>query len=412
MPLLSRAGTFTAVMLALTLIPCALPASETSQLFEQRILPIAKAKSGSSCTECHFSGVELSDYVRESEAETFAALRNAGLIDVEQPDQSKILEFIARKPDKPNPLIEKVRQRELTAFRDWIKASAGNAELLQAKTTERIGTELPPEVIRHARRDRVLGSFVDNIWSEMARCVSCHSPEKNRRLIERHGEDAVDAISWVVPHDPAATLQRLVDDANIDLDAPEMSPLLRKPAGLDEHGGGPKFVVGGPTWDNYLTFLRDYAAIRSGKYRSAQDLPPAPDALVLPTHQHLRMTDIPERLTDSILKVDLYRWREDARSWSKQPVGTAVNRVAKKRLMWQSVVSAVVPTDSPHLSAQRRDPHLPGGRYRAVISTVPVSELSPETPPDWQEEATLEFHGKWPAGYQPPKVVHFPAETD
>ncbi|MFG0332852.1 MAG: hypothetical protein ACF8TS_05760, partial [Maioricimonas sp. JB049] len=368
------------------------PASESADLFEQRILPIAKSKTGSSCTECHFAGVELSDYVGESEAETFAALRKAGLIDVEQPDRSTILEFIARKPEKPNPLIEKVREQELSAFRDWIRQSVRNPELLQAKTNERIGTELPPEVIRHARRDRVLGSFVDNIWSEMGRCVSCHSPEKNRRLIKRHGQDAVDAISWIVPHDPAATLQRLVEDANIDFDAPELSPVLRKPAGLDEHGGGPKFVVGGPTWDNYLTFLKDYAAIRSGKYRSVQDLPPAPDTLVLPTHQHLRMTDIPERLTESILKVDLYRWREDARSWSKQPDGTAVNRVAKKRKMWQSIVSVVVPTDSPHLSARRREPHLPGGRYRVVISSVSASELTPETKPAWREEATLEFH--------------------
>src|SRR5215510_12320164 len=67
-------------------------------IFERRILPIFKADKPSSCAECHLSGVDLKDYIRPSEEETFAALVRGGLIDRERPDESKILTFIGRKP--------------------------------------------------------------------------------------------------------------------------------------------------------------------------------------------------------------------------------------------------------------------------------------------------------------------------
>lgn len=91
-------------------------------------------------------------------------------------------------------------------------------DLLAAEVTETtLGTELPVEVIRHMRRDRVLQSFVDNIWSEMGRCINCHSPERNQRQVREHGEQ----ISWIVPRDPAATLEKLIESGNIDTDNPD-----------------------------------------------------------------------------------------------------------------------------------------------------------------------------------------------
>ena len=109
------------------------------------------------------------------------------MIDVDKPDESKLLRFIGRKPEKPDPLVEKVRQNELVAFRAWIRAAVREPGLLKATSDVQVGTSLPPEVIRHARRDRVLSSFIDNIWSEMGRCVNCHNPERNRQKIGRNG---------------------------------------------------------------------------------------------------------------------------------------------------------------------------------------------------------------------------------
>src|SRR5262245_14928517 len=84
-------------------------------IFERRILPIFRAEKPSSCAECHLSGVDLKDYIRPSEEETFAALLRGGLIDRERPDESKILTFIGRKPAKASLVTDKVRQEEFAA---------------------------------------------------------------------------------------------------------------------------------------------------------------------------------------------------------------------------------------------------------------------------------------------------------
>ena len=44
-------------------------------VFERRILPLLTAKNPSTCAECHLSGVDLKDYIRPTESETFAGLR-------------------------------------------------------------------------------------------------------------------------------------------------------------------------------------------------------------------------------------------------------------------------------------------------------------------------------------------------
>src|SRR5438552_18463762 len=78
-------------------------------VFTRRILPLAKADKPSSCVECHVAGVDLSQYIRGDAASTFTALRSAGLVNAVQPEKSKLLEFIARAPDKGDPVLAKVR---------------------------------------------------------------------------------------------------------------------------------------------------------------------------------------------------------------------------------------------------------------------------------------------------------------
>src|SRR5262245_7489340 len=190
-------------------------------IFERRILPIFRADKPSSCAECHLSGVDLKDYIRPSQEETFTALVRGGLIDRERPDDSKLLTFIGRKPDKPSIVSDKVREEEYAAFREWIRAAVGDPQLLAAKAgADATGPQGPVEVTRHTRQERVLRSFVENVWTEVTRCEHCHSPEFNRGHIERHGKELVDQISWIVPRDPEATLQRIVDNGLIDLDEP------------------------------------------------------------------------------------------------------------------------------------------------------------------------------------------------
>lgn len=64
-------------------------------MFERRILPIFKSLSASSCIECHLAGVDLKNYILPSHENTFLSLRDPGLIDLENPSDSKILRLIA-----------------------------------------------------------------------------------------------------------------------------------------------------------------------------------------------------------------------------------------------------------------------------------------------------------------------------
>tara|TARA_R110002072_G_scaffold145460_1_gene292027 strand:+ start:186198 stop:187988 length:1791 start_codon:yes stop_codon:yes gene_type:complete len=391
--------------------------ADAATIFSSRILPILKSDSASSCTECHFVGVELRDFILEDQAKTFASLKSTGMIDVDQPDKSKILRFISRKQEKSDPLIEKVRSTELVAFRAWIRAAVHEPELLKATSDVEVGTSLPPAVIRHARRDRVLSSFIDNIWSEMGRCINCHDPERNRQKIGRNGltKEDVDAISWIVPRDPAGTLLELVDSGNIDVDDPAASLVLTKPAGLDDHGGGPKFFPGSPTYRNFLAFLTDYVDIKNGEYATPSDLPEAQEEISLLSEQQLRVTDIPAAFSDLPLQVDIYRRIPRTGKWSEHRWATGFSRVNGKRHVWQNPILVTAPADSPLAKEFRERKLLPSGEYRIRIlidrerKTVkdPTYELA-----EAEFVAEVQISGTWKPGYQPPKEVRFPPARD
>jgi hypothetical protein len=378
-----------------------------AEIFERRMLPILKSSKSSSCSECHFGGVDLRNYILENQTDMFAALRDQGLIDIKNPDESKILQFIARHTDKTDELTERVRKAEFTAFHDWIHAAVKDPVLQKANAPKRkLGGDVPTEFVRHLRRDHVLESFEENIWSEIGRCINCHSPERNQRLIAEHGEQ----ISWIVPNDPAATLQKLVDAGDIDLESPESSSVLLKAAGLEKHGGGPKFTVGSRSYDNFLTFLRDYAAIVKGTYKSADQLPKQSHEIAMLTEQHLRIVDLPAGLDKKILQVNIYRWENG--KWSDQLWATAQNPINGEKNEWQNLVTAVAERDSTrskHMKPGKCD--IPPGRYLAKIYIDRLDKQKSD--PNRQIDADdflgqAEFDGDWPPGYQPPKIVKAP----
>lgn len=162
-------------------------------IFEKRILPIFQSAKPSSCAECHLSGVDLKEYIRPTQQQTFASLVSAGLIDVAKPDESKILAFISRRPEKTSLVTDEIRQVEFEAFRAWVRAAVSDSTLIADKDVQPIGPQLAEEVIRHARKDRVLASFVENVWTEVGRCAACHSPDQNQKQVKEHGEQ----VSWI-----------------------------------------------------------------------------------------------------------------------------------------------------------------------------------------------------------------------
>jgi hypothetical protein len=382
------------------------------ELFKTRITPILNSPRPSSCTECHLSGVDLKNYIGKNQQETFASLRAAGLIDVNQPDKSKLLEFIQRAPKNGSPIRAEVRKLEYEAFRAWITAAVKDPTLAAARTTsDQLGPSLPLEVVRHTRQSRVIQSFVENIWSEMGRCASCHSPELNRNKIGKNGftRESLDAISWLVPRNPLATLEKLVDSGHIDLEDPQESEFLTKPAGLVKHGGGPKFAVGSRTDKNFRRFLDDYAAIVNGEYASAEDLPRTPDMVGVVTNQNLRIIDLPETLNRKLLRVDIYR--RVGNGWSEKPWATAENPIVGPRKMWQSMVFAVAPRESERARQLKPKQALPAGRYLIKIYVDRQDKTKKDR--DYvmgkaEFYGQVEIHGEWKPGGKPPKIVHAP----
>lgn len=375
-------------------------------IFERRILPIFQAKRPSSCTECHLSGVELRDYIDPDQAKTFAALVGAGLVDAKAPGDSKILEFIARKPEKPGLVGDAVRREEYEAFRAWLEAAAGEPALIAAKPgAARLGPTVPDAVVRHARTDRVLASFVDSVWAEMGRCVACHSPDRNQKQAAKHGE----RVSWIKIGDPEATLKYMVDEGLIDTETPEESLLLMKPTMKVEHGGGQKMVVGDRTYKQFRRFIDDYAAVVAGEYASADQLPKPPAEASASTDVWLKIEGVPERFDQKLLQVDLYRWEDGA--WSKDRWANSDRAVFGKGKLWQHTLNLTAPRGSERARAIRRSPNLPPGRYLVRISVDQKGELLRDFRKEMGEKervGEVEVESRWPEGYGAMTIVQFP----
>jgi hypothetical protein len=389
-------------------------ASDASSLvvFEKRILPIFNAKRPSSCTECHLAGVDLKDYIHEDQAKTFASLVRSGLIDVDRPAKSKILEFIKREPDKPSLISAKVREDEYDAFSAWIHAAVADPKLLATKAGPDLGPSIPVELVRHARKDRVLDSFVENIWSEVARCSGCHSSDQNQEQVKEHG----DRVSWIKAGDPHATLQYMLEADLFDLASPEDSLLLQKPTLQVEHGGGQKMLPGDRSYRQFRRFIDDYAAVVAEQYKVASDLPSASEEVSVATSMKngiwFKLTNVPEEFDGMLLQVDLFGQEEQ--KWSSPRWATADRAVAGKARLWQQTLSLTAPRNSKRSEVIRREPRLRAGKYLVKIYIDRKSSLNKDSSTGLTDD---EYVGEvivdsaWPTGYGRMTVAKFPETT-
>lgn len=379
-------------------------------LFERRILPILQAKNPSSCSECHLSGVNLKQYIHPTEAETFAALRAGGLIDVKSPQKSKLLEFIARKPEKPSLVTDKIRAEELAAFSSWIEAAVKEPALHQAATTRKAGPQVPPEVVRHARTDRVLSSFVENVWSEAGRCAACHSPDRNQEQVKKHGEH----ISWIKLDDPQATLDYLRENELVDLASPEKSLLLLKPLNQVKHGGGQKMAMGDRTYKQFRRFLDDLAATAKGSYASADQLPPPAAEVSAVTDQWFKLEGVPAKYDNLVLQVDLFRWNERTGKWSGDRWATGDRPIFGGGQLWQQHLSVTSPRDHERAGKWGKQPRLPAGRYLVKIYIDRGGKLAKDYSAELDDSdlvGAVEVTSDWAEGYGRMTVAKFPRDV-
>lgn len=331
-----------------------------NEIFKQRILPIFRSSNPSSCTECHLAGVDLKDYISRDQAKTFASLREAGLVDTEKPDDSKILKLIQMKPEKPSPIAAEARTKEFEAFRAWIRMAVKDPDLVGAKLKGKpVGPSVSVEVIRHARRDRLLSSFIENIWSERQRCFNCHGPgeppnpkgrKNKRKWLKEYGEET---LIWMRGDDPEVAMNSILKSRIINLKQPEKSLMLTKPTQKVEHEGGKKMTVGDRAYRQFFRFIQDYAKIRAGKYRKETELPPS-----IKTRQWLRVRGVPSQRV-VLMQVDFHRIEKGR--WSRRPFATAIGGANK--IGWTAPVEIILPRKSEEFEKINQSRKFPSGRY-------------------------------------------------
>lgn len=377
-------------------------------------MPIFRSPDPSSCTQCHLAGVDLKNYIRPSHEKTFLSLRDQGLIDLEKPEQSKILRLInMREEDRKGAALinEDLRKAEYAAFAAWIEASSKDPKLRDAPKLsqgELARPRRPEEVIRHARKDRVLASFEKNIWALRFRCNSCH--QAGGANYERSLEEFGEKVSWIRPGDAEATMRYLIAKKLVDSKQPERSLILRKPLNEVKHSGGQKMLVGDLGYTSFRSWIDDYAATVDDRYASAADLPKDSDTTErFGTELWLKLAETPPNWADRLLRVEVFAWEAEKRAWESEPIAITDRGVWGKGRLWQHTLFLTAKKGSQRAAAWKHGkPSLPAGRYLARVY-VDYADLMKR---DWKAEfgndqfaGEAEFESDWPEGYAKMTVI-------
>ena len=398
-----------AVAVVLASLPAATsaadPPASPAAVFEQRLRPIFQSPSPSSCVQCHLAGVDLKDYILPSSEKTFLALRDQGLIDLDAPERSKILTLINRGAGEGANLIPaRRRAAEYEAFAAWIKACAADPALRAAPTPEprpRPAAK-PVEVVRHARKDRVLESFERTVWALRFRCMNCHTEGTPQN--DKHRREYGDRVAWVKKAGAAATMEYLLASKLIDPSDLEKSLLLTKPLGAVKHEGGVKFAPGDQGYKAFRAWIEDVAAMKAGKYATAADLPPAPAGPKrFGTELWLKLTDTSDAWGDKLLQADVYAWDATAGRWEADPVATSDRVVWGKGRLWQHTLTLLAAPGSDRAKAWAAGkPALPPGRYLVRVYV----DASGKAAKDWtavlgpdEYVGQVEVDARWREGY-------------
>ena len=378
-------------------------AESPSEIYQRRVVPLLQSSKASSCSECHLQGVNLQEFLTSDPKASFASLRARGWIDTEHPSESKILQFIAKTPEKSTELMDQVRKSELEGIGEWIRASVQDPESLNAPLPELKDLKLDDGLMRHARKDQVLSRFIDIVWSQLERCANCHSPDRNLKQVEKHGEQ----MSWIVPNSPAETLQLLEERKLIDIETPMASLLKTKALGKDDHGGGVKFPEDGHTDREWGVFLTDYAAIKRVRYSNANEIPEFDPIRTWRTGLHLRIKELPSLPAGQYAVVLMHRITPEGKV-NEEPSAIGEGRVSKDGASWSTSLKLLEPAHLRRTSASVDwSSLLPDGRYQLRWIVVDDSRVPLEKVLGLPHTKQTEIDSLWDSGHSAAKTVLF-----
>ncbi len=394
------------IVVVATALGCqSLLAESPSEIYQRRVIPLLQSSSASSCSECHLQGIKLDDFLSMDPKASFASLRARGWIDIDNPSDSKLLQFIAKKPEDSTDLMDQVRKSELEGIGQWIRASVVDPELLDTPLPELNDLKLDEKLIRHARKDHVVSRFVDIVWSQLERCANCHSPDRNAKQVEKNGEQ----MSWIVPNSPSETLQLLEDRSLINLENPMASFLRTKALGQDEHGGGIKFPLDGHTDREWSQFLRDYAAVKSNRYDRSRDIPNFDSIRTWRTGLHLRIKELPSLAPGQYAVILMHRITPEG-NVEKDATAIGEGRVSKDGSSWSTSMMLLEPSRLRHTQASVDwKALLPDSKYelRWIVvddSSTPVERILAMYP-----SMRTEIDSLWKTGHSAAKTIAYGA---
>lgn len=380
-----------------------LRAESPAEIYQRRVIPLLQSTKSSSCSECHLQGVNLSDFLTKDPKATFASLRARGWIDTEYPTDSKLLQFISKQPETSTELMNRVRKAELEAITAWIEASVRDPESLNIPLPNLDDLNLDEKLIQHTRKDQIVSRFIDVVWSQFERCANCHSPDRNAKQVEKHGEQ----MSWIVPNSPAETLQLLEERNLIDLETPASSLLKTKALGQDEHGGGVKFPVDGQTDREWANFLIDYASIKRARYSSSNEIPTFNSIRTWRNGLHLRLKDLQNVTAGQYAIIRLHRILPSG-DVAAEAVAMGEGYVSKDGSSWSTTIMLVEPA---HLrqsnAAVDWDKLMPDAPYQVQWIVIDSSNLSIEKLLAMPASKRTRIESLWKAGHSSAKTISF-----
>jgi hypothetical protein len=259
--------------------PRACTDDDALELFDERIAPLLSGDRLTTCNQCHLSGVELSLYARGDPCSTMACMVESGIVDLDAPDDSLVLDWILRAEPDSSLVTDQVIRAEHDAVAEWIEFNARCGATVCAPVENPCGTptaatcEVPISTPGSGRkpfadpgdcRDLTLeAGFAALVYSWRGRCYPCH--------FDSRPDDYDDAPRWI--HDGGCsvgaveTMHDVLELGLIDLADPEASLLLRKPlaqaAGGVAHGGGEKMHdTVDPAYRDFLAWIERFAACK------------------------------------------------------------------------------------------------------------------------------------------------------
>jgi hypothetical protein len=171
-------------------------------------------------------------------------------------------------------------------------------------------------------------------------------------------------------------------------------------------------AFGDRTYKQFRQFIDDLAATEQSKYTAAKQLPSQASEVSGVSEIWFKLEGVPAKFDKQVLQVDLYRWDEQAKDWSKDRWATADRPVFGGGQLWQNHLSLTAPRDSERAKSVRQSLALLPGKYLVKIYIDAQNKFERKYPAILGDDdlvGKVEVESRWPAGYGQMTVAKFPA---